>query len=115
MARRTSAVTSFQASLQLLGDRRFGTFWTANLLSNVGSWAQQVAEPWLLLTLGASSFLIGLDSFAMNAPILLFTLVGGALADRSDRRRVITTFQSIQMLCPGLLVILMWAGMVRPW
>jgi predicted MFS family arabinose efflux permease len=87
----------------------------ASLLSNVGGWAQQVAEPWLLLTLGASSFLIGLDSFAMNAPILLLTIAGGALADRSDRRRVITIFQSIQMLCPAALVILMWLGMVKPW
>jgi len=41
--------------------RRFGTFWVASLLSNVGTWAQQVAEPWLLLTIGASPFLIGLD------------------------------------------------------
>ena len=91
---------TFRESLSLLATRRFGTFWFASLLSSIGTWAQQVAEPWLLLTLGASSFLIGLDSFAMNAPVWLLTLVGGALADRTDRRRVITLFQSIQMLCP---------------
>jgi predicted MFS family arabinose efflux permease len=108
-------IESFRESLSLLATRRFGTFWFASLLSSIGTWAQQVAEPWLLLALGASSFLIGLDSFAMNAPVWLLTLVGGALADRSDRRRVITLFQSIQMLCPVAIVFLLLTGQVRPW
>jgi predicted MFS family arabinose efflux permease len=74
-----------------------------------------VAEPWLLLSLGASSFVIGLDSFAMNAPVLLLTLVGGVLADRADRRRVIAGFQSLQMLCPVVIVALLIAGHVHAW
>ena len=102
-------------SLKLLYTRRFGTFWLASLLSNIGTWAQQVAQPWLLLSLGASPFLIGLDAFALGAPVWLLTLIGGALADRADRRRVITLFQSIQMLCPILLVILLLGAAVRPW
>jgi predicted MFS family arabinose efflux permease len=108
-------IKSFRESLSLLGTRRFGTFWFASLLSSIGTWAQQVAEPWLLLTLGASSFLIGLDTFAMNAPVWLLTLAGGALADRADRRRVIAYFQSLQMLCPVAIVVLLVAGLIRPW
>jgi predicted MFS family arabinose efflux permease len=108
-------IKTFRESLSLLATRRFGTFWFASLLSSIGTWAQQVAEPWLLLTLGASSFLIGLDSFAMNAPVWLLTLAGGALADRSDRRRVIALFQSIQMLCPAAIVVLLITGTVKPW
>ena len=108
-------IRSLRTSLRLLTTRRFGTFWCASLLSSIGTWAQQVAEPWLLLALGASSFVIGLDSFAMNAPVWLLTLAGGSLADRSDRRRVITLFQSIQMLCPTLIAILLAAGLVKPW
>jgi predicted MFS family arabinose efflux permease len=108
-------ISTFRESLSLLATRRFGTFWFASLLSSIGTWAQQVAEPWLLLTLGASSFVIGLDSFAMNAPVWLLTLVGGALADRSDRRRVIALFQSIQMLCPTAIVLLLVTGLVQPW
>lgn len=107
--------TSFANSLTLLRTRRFGTFCFASLLSNLGTWAQQVAEPWLLLGLGASSFLIGLDSFAMSAPVWMLTLLGGVLADRSDRRRVIALCQSIQMLCPTALVALLLTGAVRPW
>ena len=106
---------SFRRSIDLLLTRRFGTFWFACLLSNIGTWAQQVAQPWLLLSLGASSFLLGLDAFALGAPVLLLTLVGGALADRADRRRVIGFFQSIQMLCPLLIVVLLLTGDVQPW
>ncbi len=106
---------TFGDSLRLLGTRRFGTFWFASLLSSIGTWAQQVAQPWLLLSLGASSFVLGLDTFAMGAPVFLLTLMGGLLADRGDRRHVIALFQSIQMLCPTLIVILLLAGAVRPW
>ena len=110
-----SASETFRDSLRLLATRRFGTFWFASLLSSIGTWAQQVVEPWLLLTLGASSFLVGLDSFAMSAPVWLLIVVGGALADRSDRRRVIALFQSIQMLCPTAIVMLLISGRIRPW
>ncbi len=90
-------------------------FWFASLLSNIGSWAQMVAEPWLLLRLGASPFLVGLDSFALSMPVLLLTLAGGVLADRADRRRVITLFQSLQMLCPIAIVALLLTGGLAPW
>jgi MFS family permease len=107
--------SAFRKSIDLLLTGRFGTFWFASLLSNIGTWAQQVAQPWLLLSMGASSVLIGLDAFALSAPLWLLTLVGGVLADRADRRRVITVFQSIQMLCPTLLVVLLLAGTLQPW
>jgi MFS family permease len=106
---------AFAQSLKLLRTRRFGTFWFASLLSSIGTWAQQVAQPWLLLTLGASSFLVGLDSFAMSAPLWLLTLPGGVLADHADRRRVIAGFQSIQMLCPIMIVVLLLTGSAHPW
>ena len=106
---------AFSQSLQLLRTRRFGIFWFASLLSNIGTWAQQVAQPWLLLSLGASPFLLGLDAFALAAPVFLLTLVGGALADAKDRRRIILIFQSIQLLCPVALVLLLLFGTVQPW
>jgi MFS family permease len=106
---------TLKQSLALLATRRFGTFWFASLLSNVGTVTQQVAQPWLLLSLGASSYVLGLDAFASGAPVLLLTLVGGLLADRADRRRIIGAFQSIQMLCPTVLAILILTGRARPW
>jgi MFS family permease len=107
--------STLRRAFALLFTPRFGTFWFASLLSSIGTWAQTVAEPWLLLSLGASSFLIGLDTFAMGAPVFLLTLVGGALADGGDRRHVIALFQSIQMLCPTLIVVLLLTHGVQPW
>ena len=102
-------------SLALLATRRYGTFWAASLLSNIGTWAQLVAQPWLLLSLGASSTLLGLDTFAMSAPAWLLMLPGGILADRRDRRWIIGGFQSVQMLCPVAIIVLLATGGLRPW
>ena len=115
MNHEAEARKAFAQSLKLLRTRRFGTFWFASLLSSIGTWAQQVAQPWLLLTLGASSFLVGVDSFAMSAPLWLLTLPGGVLADHADRRRVIAGFQSLQMLCPIVIVALLLTGTAHPW
>ena len=76
---------------------------------------QSVAEPWLLLTIGGSSFLLGLDAFAMNAPFWILVLLGGILADRGDRSRIIYFFQGIQMLCPVVIVALVATGWIRVW
>ncbi len=115
MAEWANALGTLRQSLSLLRTRRFGTFWFASLLSNIGTWAQQVAQPWLLLSLGASPFLLGLDEFAMDAPVWVLTLIGGVLADRADRRRVITLCQSVQMLCPILIVVLLLIPALQPW
>ncbi len=64
-ATNTLRAPTIRESLRLLTTERFGTFWIASLLSNLGTWAQQVAEPWLLLTLGASQagpFIEGVES-----------------------------------------------------
>lgn len=99
----------------LLLNRRFGVFWIGSLLSNMGTWMQQLAEPWLILNLSGSSVLLGLDAFAMDAPAWVLTLIGGWLADRKDRRQVIFFFQSLQALCPIILIILVVTKTVHPW
>ena len=76
---------------------------------------QQVAEPWLVLSMSGSPILLGLDAFAMDAPVWVLTLFGGMLADHADRRRVIFVFQTIQMLCPLILVFLILMGWVHIW
>ncbi|MFT3708618.1 MAG: MFS transporter [Archangium sp.] len=105
---------AFRQSLSLLKEPRYGTFWVSSFLANLGTWVQQVAQPWLMLSLTNSSFMLGLDAFAMDAPMWGLTLLGGALADRADRRRVIFICQSIQALCPVLLVVLLLFDHVNP-
>jgi MFS family permease len=102
-------------STSLLRTKRYGAFWCGSLLSNIGSWMQSVAEPWLVITASGSSFLLGLDAFAINAPFWILTLLGGALADRADKGKVIFLFQGIQMLCPALIFALLAAGWINVW
>jgi len=102
-------------SLALLRSKTFGPYLACNFIASVGSWMQSVAEPWLILSLTGSAFLVGLDSFMANGPILLLTVAGGALADHKDRRTVILVFQSIQMLCPLALVVLLLTHALQPW
>ena len=100
---------------KLLGTPRYAVFWVSSLLSNIGTWMQSVAEPWLVLSIGGSAFLVGLDAFAMNAPFWILALLGGVLADRKDRRLIIYFFCGIQMLCPLTIVILGIAGWIKVW
>ena len=94
---------------------RYIVFWVSSLLSNMGTWMQQIAQPWVVLSLTNSPFWVGLDSFALNVPGLVFTLLGGVLADRFNRRRVVLLFQAIQFLCVVLLVVLLATGLLKVW
>jgi MFS family permease len=74
---------------------------------------QKVAQSWLVLDLTHSSFFLGLDDFLGQLPILLFTVVGGVIADRHDRRRLLISSQYVQMAAAFILAWLAWSGYVR--
>jgi predicted MFS family arabinose efflux permease len=74
---------------------------------------QKVAQSWLILDLTKSSFFLGLDDFLGQLPILLFTIVGGVIADRHDRRRLLLSSQYVQMTTAFTLAILVWTGHIR--
>ena len=74
---------------------------------------QKVAQSWLVLDLTQSSFFLGLDDFLGQLPILLFTVVGGVIADRHDRRRLLISSQYVQMAAAFILAALAWTGYVR--
>ena len=76
---------------------------------------QQVAEPWLVLRLSNSPFLLGLDSFMTDAPVWLLILLGGLIADRRDPRRTALFFQAVQALCPISIVVLLATGRIQVW
>src|ERR1019366_7837130 len=104
-----------RGGLSALRSRNFSILWLGNLLSNTGTWMQQVAEPWLVLRLSNSPFLVGLDSFMGDAPVWLLILAGGVIADRRDRRRTALFFQALQGVCPILIVVLLATGRIEVW
>ena len=82
-----------------LRHRDFRLLWSGSLVSSIGTWMQRVAQGWLVLTLTGSPFWLGVDAFLGDAPFLLFSLFGGVLADRAERRRILLVSQVVQMTC----------------
>lgn len=76
---------------------------------------QKLAQAWLVLQLSNSPFLLGLDAFLGELPIVLFSLVGGVVADRRDRGRMLLASQIVQMSCALLLAVLAGLGVVQVW
>jgi len=72
---------------------------------------QKVAQSWLVLQLTGSTLYLGLDDFLGQLPILLFTLVGGVIADRHDRRRLLLGSQYVQMATAFTLAALVFVPM----
>jgi MFS family permease len=95
--------------------RDFRILWFGAFASTVGTWMQKVAQSWLVLELTQSSFYLGLDDFLGQLPILLLTLVGGVIADRHDRRRLLLGSQCVQMATAFTLAALVYWDLVRVW
>src|SRR5580704_6068401 len=76
---------------------------------------QIVAQAWLVYDMSKSSFMLGLDAYLGDIPIVLFSLVAGVIADRIDRRYILLGSQYVQMSCAALLTTLLALGVVHIW
>jgi MFS family permease len=100
-----------------LTHRNFRLLWFGALTSSIGTWMQKVAQAWLIVTMtdSDSAFYLGLDSFAGEVPILLFTLIGGVVADRRDRRHMMLTSNVVQMIVAIILAVLVFTEAIQIW
>jgi len=90
--------------------RSFRLLWTGAFLSSIGTWTQDVALSWLIFTRLGDPFYLGLRAFASDLPLLTFMLLGGAVADRVDRRRILLASQTFQMAMAMALGLLYLTG-----
>jgi predicted MFS family arabinose efflux permease len=95
--------------------RDFRLMWVGACTSSIGTWMQIVAQGWLIYRLSHSSRLLGLDQFLAGIPIFLFSLIGGVVADRAERRKILLASQYLQMASAGILTILVTLGVVHVW
>ncbi len=98
------------AFLTALAFRNFRLIWTGAFLSSIGTWTQDVALAWLIQTRMHDPFYLGLRAFASDTPLLTFMLVGGAVADRVSRRRILITSNTLQMALAAILGLLYVTG-----
>ena len=101
--------------VRALRNPNFRLFWSGNFLSNIGTWMQNVAQGWLVLELTNSAFWLGVVGFAGSIPFLLFTLFGGVIADRVDKRRLLLVTQTVMMILAFLLAALAWFKWIDVW
>ena len=95
--------------------RDFRLMWVGACTSSIGTWMQIVAQAWLVYDLSKSGFLLGLDMFLGGIPIFLFSLFGGVIADRFERRRVLLASQWVQMASAFTLTLLVVFHLVHVW
>ncbi len=98
-----------------LTHRDFRLLWFAALGSTIGTWMQKYAQGLLVYDLTQSTFYLGLDDFLSQLPVLLLMLIGGVIADRHDRRRLLTGSQYVQAFAAFALALLVWTGTVQVW
>lgn len=101
--------------LRALRYRNFRLFFVGQLLSLPGTWIQMVAQSWLIYRLTDSAALLGLAGFANQFPVFLMAPLGGALADRLDRRRLLIGTQVASSVLALLLAALTLSGQVSVW
>src|SRR5437870_4594385 len=92
------AESRLRSTVRALRHRNFRLFFSGQLISLVGTWMQTVAQSWLVYRLTGSSALLGSVNFASQIPVFLLSPVGGVVADRYSRHRIVIATQAASML-----------------
>lgn len=98
-----------------LREPNFRRYFAGHAISVVGTWAQRVAQDWLVLTLTDSGVALGISAVLQFGPVLLLGMWGGAVVDRTDRRRLLMATQAAQAVLAAALGVLAFAGVVQLW
>lgn len=117
MNNQNGSVTSPKLSqaVAALRHRNFRLFWFGQLISLIGTWMQNMALGWLVLQLTDSAFLLGVVSAMQFLPLLLLSLLAGAVADRLPKRRMLIFTQSGSLVLALILGLLVLFKVVRYW
>jgi MFS family permease len=110
-----AAANTPRLSLGALRHRDFRILWTAVVISNVGTWMHIVAQGWLMYQLTNSAFWLGLIGLARAVPLLAFPLIGGVVADRVPRAKVLYLTQTAAAAMAAGLATVTLLDWVEPW
>ncbi|MEV8597966.1 MFS transporter [Streptomyces sp. NPDC052012] len=108
----TPRKTSMFSSLRI---RNYRLFFLGQVVSNIGTWMQRIAQDWLVLSLTGSSAAVGITTALQFLPMLLFGLYGGVLVDRLRKRPTLLVTQSAMALTAIALAVLTLTGHVQVW
>src|SRR6266571_3805330 len=106
--------TKLSSAWSPLRESVFRALWIATVVSNIGTWMQDVGESWLMTSLTTSPVLVALVETAGSLPVVLVALPAGALADVVDRRRLLLVMQSWMCITAGAMGVLALMGHMTP-
>ncbi len=93
-------------AVRALRHRNFQLFFAGQLISLIGTWMQTVAQSWLVYRMTGSAFLLGAVGFSSQIPVFIMAPVGGIVADRLNRQRIVISTQTASMILAGILAAL---------
>jgi MFS family permease len=105
----------FNNPFSALRHRNFRYYWSCMCISLIGTWMQNIAQPWLAYSLTGSPFLLSLVGALQFTPMLLFSLFAGVVVDRFPKKNILFFTQSASLLITLILATLVWSGYVRYW
>src|SRR5271169_1134062 len=105
----------FRDMVRSLKHRNFQLFFSGQLISLIGTWMDNVAEAWLVYRLTGSSLLLGTVAFAGQIPVFFLAAIGGTVADRFDRRKIVIATQASSMVLAFILAMLTLTKRVQVW
>ena len=111
----TPASVTGSHGLRALQHRNYRLFFGGQLISLIGTWMQQVAQAWLVLTLTNDPLWLGLVSVAQFGPVIIFGLFGGLVADQWPKRQTLLVTQTVSMVLAFALFGLTVTGAVQVW
>jgi MFS family permease len=114
-ARAAAPASKLPAALRALRHRNYQLFFFGQLVSLTGTWMQSVAQSWLIYRMTGSAVLLGLVGFASQIPVFLLAPVGGAVADRYRRHRILVTTQTVAMILAFSLAGFTLSGRIEEW
>ena len=102
-------------AVRALRHRNFQLFFAGQLISLIGTWMQTVAQSWLVYRLTGSTLLLGTVGFASQIPVFLIAPIGGTVADRANRHRVVIATQAVSMVLAFILAVLTLTHRIQVW
>src|SRR6185295_1377168 len=107
--------SAYRRTFRALHYRDFRLLWFGAFTSTCGAFMQALAQGWLVYKMTGSALLLGVDGFLSTGPMLLFSLFGGVIADRIDRKKVMLASQWAQMTFAFVLAILIYTNKLQIW
>jgi len=102
-------------TFRALAGRDFRLYFVGQVVSLVGTWVQQVAMSWITYRVTGSAFMLGLIAFSGQVPTLILSPIGGMLADRMERRKILVITQVVAMAVAAWLAVVAYTDSFSPW